>query len=288
MAQTDSATADIDIRKNVVYATHDGVELRGDFYAPKSAAPAPVLVAVHGGGWVAGAREQFAFWGPYLAARGYALFTISYRLAKPGQPTFPQAVQDVLAAVQFVRGEAASLNIDPARIALFGGSAGGHLAALAGLGGRSSLFASAYPQDAHAKVDTTVKAVLGVYGVYDMLAAWQAFNVQSPRENGVTTFLGATPMDNRQVYFDASPISYAVTANKATSVFLAWGDTDDLIDPRQHSEAFLLALKQAGFFARTCVVSGAGHYWASHPIDEENSHTGFLAPRLLRFLAERL
>jgi len=288
MAHTSDAAADLDIRKGLLYATHDGVELRGDFYAPKGGAPAPVLVAVHGGGWVAGAREQFANWGPYLAARGYALFTISYRLAKPGQPTFPRAVQDVLAAIQFVRGEAAGLNVDPTRVALFGGSAGAHLAALAGLGGRSPLFAKAYPQDAYANLSTDVKAVLGIYGVYDLVAAWQAFNIGSPRDNGITTFIGATPMEDRRVYFDASPVSYAIDANKAASVFLAWGDTDDLVDPRQQSEPFLLALKQAGFFARTCVVVGAGHYWASHPIDEPESHTGFLAPRLLRFLAERL
>ena len=67
----------------------------------------------------------------YLAARGYALFAISYRLAKKGQKTFPQAVQDVLAAVQFVRGSAGELKVDPERIGLFGASAGGHLASLA-------------------------------------------------------------------------------------------------------------------------------------------------------------
>jgi hypothetical protein len=47
-------------------------------------------------------------------------------------------------------------------------------------------------------------------------------------------------------------------------------------------------LKQAGFFARTCVLPGAGHYWMNDPIDEATSYTGFMAPRLLRFLAERL
>jgi hypothetical protein len=50
----------------------------------------------------------------------------------------------------------------------------------------------------------------------------------------------------------------------------------------------LLALKQAGFFARTAVVPGAPHYWLSDPIDEPGGFSGFLAPRLVRFLAERL
>ena len=63
----------------------------------------PALVGVHGGGWVQGVRGQFQHWGKYLAARGIALFAISYRLAKPGQKTFPHAVQDVLAGIQFAR-----------------------------------------------------------------------------------------------------------------------------------------------------------------------------------------
>ena len=68
--------------------------------------------------------------------------------AKAGQKTFPHAVQDVLAAIQFVRGNAKDFNIAPDRIGVFGHSAGGNLGALAALGGRSPLFANGYPQDA--------------------------------------------------------------------------------------------------------------------------------------------
>ena len=108
----------------------------------------PALVGVHGGGWVQGARGQFQHWGKYLAARGVALFAISYRFATAKQKTFPHAVQDVLAAIQFVRGNAKDFNIAPDRIGVFGHSAGGNLGALAALGGRSPLFANGYPQDA--------------------------------------------------------------------------------------------------------------------------------------------
>ncbi|MEA2957293.1 MAG: hypothetical protein QOJ58_2793, partial [Alphaproteobacteria bacterium] len=173
----------IETRNGVGYATHDGVALAGDLYLPAGAGPFPALVGVHGGGWQAGARSAFQFWGPYLAARGYALFAISYRLAKKGQKTFPQAVNDVLAAVQFVRGSAGELKIDPERIGLFGASAGGHLASLAALGGAS--FQGAYPNDAHAKVSSKVKALIGVYGVYDLVEMWQRYLLQSPRENNI-------------------------------------------------------------------------------------------------------
>ena len=70
--------------------------------------------------WVQGARNAFQYWGPYLAARGVAMFTISYRLAKTGQKTFPHAVRDVLAAVQYVRGNAKEFRIAEDRIGLIG------------------------------------------------------------------------------------------------------------------------------------------------------------------------
>jgi acetyl esterase/lipase len=286
MTKNLSESVDIDVRKNVVYATHDGVELAGDLYRPTGAGPFPTLVAVHGGGWRVGARSSFQYWGPYLAARGYALYAISYRLAGKGKKTFPQAVNDVCAAVQFVRGEAKALNLDPERIALMGASAGAHLSSLAALSGET--FAKAYPGDKHASVSPKVKALVGVYGVYDLTANWVHFQSQSPAENPTDIFMGTTPMHDRKLYFEASPISYATFASNSVAVFLTWGTEDDLVDRAQQSEAFLLALKQAGFFARTAILQGAPHYWMGDPIDEQGSFTGFLAPRLVRFLAERL
>jgi acetyl esterase/lipase len=106
-----------DLHAALTYATHDGVALQGDLYLPKGSGPFPGLVAVHGGGWQQGARSAFQYWGPYLAARGYGLFAISYRLAKKGAKTFPEAVHDVVAAVQFLRVKAAEFRLDPACLA---------------------------------------------------------------------------------------------------------------------------------------------------------------------------
>ena len=273
------------IHSGIAYANHDGVELAGDLYLPKAAKAAPALVAVHGGGWVAGVRGAYQYWGPYLAARGIAVFAISYRLASKAK-TFPEAVQDVLAGVQFVRGKAAAFGIDPARIGLLGASAGAHLAALAALSGRK--FAGAYPQDAFAAVDTGVKALVGVYGIYDAVAMWTNYQLQGGRDNNFQKFIGAPPMEDRQLYFDASPLSYASFATNGIGVLLVTGTEDDLVDRKTQTDPFQLALKQAGFFVRPCIVPGAPHYWMNDPIDEPGSYSGFLAPRLLRFLAERL
>ncbi len=280
------ASQQIETRTGVSYASHDGVALAGDLYLPAGAGPFPALVAVHGGGWQAGARNAFQFWGPYLAERGYALFAISYRLAKKGQKMFPQAVADVLAGVQFVRGSASDIKVDPARIGLFGASAGAHLASLAALGAET--FKDVYPNDAHAKVDSKVKALVGVYGVYDLVEMWQRYQLQSPRENNIENFMGAAPMDDPRLYFDASPLNYATFANNGIGVLLSVGTEDDLVDRRAQTDAFLLRLKQANFFVRTCIVQGAPHYWLNDPIEEAGSYSGFLAPRLVRFLRERL
>jgi acetyl esterase/lipase len=279
---------EFEIRPGVTYATHDSVALAGDLYLPKGAGPFPALIGVHGGGWVQGVRGQFQHWGKYLAERGYALFAISYRLAKANQKTFPHAVQDVLAAIQHVRGNAKSLNIAADRIGVFGHSAGGNLGALAALGGRSPLFANGYPNDPHAKESTEVKVFAGVYGVYDVAEMWGKYGVQSPKQNNIEWFLGESLADNRKLYFDASPISYAVTANNKVSVHLSVGTEDDLVDRKAHTDAFVLALKQAGFFVRTTILQGAPHYWGSEPFDEPGSYSAFVAPRLVRFLAERL
>jgi acetyl esterase/lipase len=288
MARYEEGPMDIDIRQGIEYARHDGAALLGDLYAPRAAGKYPAIVAVHGGGWQLGTRESYRYWGPYLASRGHVLFAPGYRLSKPGEPSFPGAVHDIRAAVQFVKGRGEAINVDPARVALMGDSAGGHLAALVGLGGDHPSFAGACRDDHYAALSTKVKVVVGVYGVYDLVQQWNHDLAPRLRDSICEKFLGAAPLENRRVYFDASPMSYATSDNNATAFLLSWGTEDDIVDRTTQSEAFLVALKQARFFARTVVMQGAGHFWMSDPIEEAGSITGYLAPRLLRFLAEKL
>jgi len=285
---SDTSKSQTGVAKDIVYATHDGVALTGDLYRPAGEGPFPLIVNVHGGYWRRGSRDTFQYWGPYLAGRGYAGFTISYRLTRPGQKTYPEAVHDVRAAVQFMRARAGELGLDPQRFVLWGNSAGAQLAALVALAGDSAPFAAAYPLDAHAAVSTGVKVLIGTYGIYDLLAQWRHSQLGNPGDNLVESYLGCSPMQDRARYFEASPLSHAVIANNKTAVHLSWGTEDDVVDHRSQSLEFLLALKQANFNVRTCVLHGAPHYWLSDPIEEPMSHSGFLAPRLLRFLAERL
>jgi acetyl esterase/lipase len=272
---------------NVEYAQHDGTKLVGDLYQPKGSARAPAIIAVHGGGWQNGSRAGYRYWGPFLARNGYVVLSIDYRLGKAG--TYPGSVYDVKAAIQFVRAKAETLGVDPDRIGLMGDSAGSHLAALVALAGAEPQFSSGYRDDPNASIPVDVKAVVGFYGVYDMLAQWHHDQIARPRDQIAEKYLGVSPMQNRRIYFESSPISYATIDKKSARFLLIHGTNDDIVDPPSQSEAFWLALNQAGIAVRRIVIPGAGHFWASDPFeDEPGGYGATTAPRLLRFLREAL
>jgi acetyl esterase/lipase len=289
--QPQPQTYEVTTQTGVPFVEHDGVKLAGDLYLPKGRDKAPVVIAVHGGGWQIGNPKFYQHWGSYLAKNGYAVFAVSYRLSKPGAKTFPGAVYDVKSAIQFVRANAAQLGVDPDRIALMGDSAGAHLVSLTALAGDEPLFSSEYRSDPHAASPANVKAVVGFYGVYDMQAQWLHDQIARPRDQITEKFLGVSPMQSRRTYFDASPMSYATVDKRektGTRFLLLHGTHDDIVDPQTQSQAFLVALKQAGFFVRTIVVPGAGHFWSVDPIEEPGSYGAQVAPQMLRFLRDGL
>ena len=106
-----------------------------DLYLPQATVPQPLIVFVHGGGWVggntrhSGALADFPRVLAQLAAEGFAVASVEYRLA--GEAPFPAALQDLRAALRFLKGNAAKYRIDAGKVAVWGGSAGGQLAALA-------------------------------------------------------------------------------------------------------------------------------------------------------------
>ena len=275
------------VRQNVAYGNHDGTSLVGDLYAPKAPGKYPVVIAVHGGGWQGGSKNGYRTWGPYLAARGIALYSIDYRLSKPGQPSYPQAVYDVRAAIQFVKQKGAEFSLDPERIALMGDSAGAHLVSLVGLSGDAAPFNKAYPNDPYASLSTKVSAVVSAYGIYDMVQQWNHDQLTRPRDQITEKFLGKPPMEDRRIYFESSPMSYAVKGDKQPAYFLTWGTMDDIVDPVQ-SEAFLLALKQAQIQAQARPIIGAVHAWIGEPLDDPRSTVSAVLSAIVRFLEGRL
>ena len=144
---------------------------------------------------------------------------------------------------------------------------GAHLSALVALAGEEPVFSTEYRNDPNSSISHTVKAVVGVYGVYDMFRQWEHDQIARPRDQITEKFLGASPMTNRKVFFESSPISYATVDKNSTRFLLVHGTNDDVVDSATQSTAFLAALKQAQFVARTIVIPGAGHFWITDPIE---------------------
>jgi acetyl esterase/lipase len=182
-----------------------------------------------------------------------------------------------------VRAEAAEFGLDGERVGLIGDSAGAHLSALAALAGKEPLFSGDYLTDRHSAISAEVKAVIGFYGVYDMQGHWEHDQVTRPPDQITEKFPGAAPMTSRKLFFEASPLSYVTVDKNSTRFLLIYGREDDIVDPATQSEKFLTALKQAGFYAHTIVVPGAGHFWASEPFDEPGSFDVYSAAKILRF-----
>jgi acetyl esterase/lipase len=283
--QASTSSLAVTVQSDLVFAVHDGVKLLGDFYSPQGRTDAPALVAVHGGGWQVGSKDFYRHWGRHLAAAGIAVFSIDYRLGKSG--VYPGAVYDTKAAVQFLRANAGRLGIDPARIGLIGDSAGAQLASLVALAGED--YTVLHGDDPHAGVSAAVKAVVAFYGVFDMLAQWNHDLASRPRDSITEKFIGVSPLENRRIYFEASPISYATVSHNHIRFLLIHGTEDDIVDSATQSGAFLNALTQAGYFVRRIILPGAGHFWSSDPFEAEPvSYNALAAPRLLRFLETAL
>ncbi len=151
--------------RGVVYHQGEGYRLRLDIYRSgdqSEGEPRPAVIQVHGGGWIAGSRlEQGIPLLNHLASNGWVGFNIDYRLSP--RATLPDHVVDVKRAIAWVRENAEQLGIDPWRICLTGGSAGGHLTALAALTADDGSL-----QPGFEEADTSVAAAVPFYGVYDM------------------------------------------------------------------------------------------------------------------------
>ena len=127
-----------EVRNDVEYGTANGKRLLLDAYVPAGGEDRrPAVVMIHGGGWRMGDKASWADEAQRFAARGWVAFSINYRLDEPS--VFPAEIDDVQAAVRWVRAHAQDYRIDPARIAAVGESAGGHLAAMLATLGSGSL-----------------------------------------------------------------------------------------------------------------------------------------------------
>lgn len=217
--------------KNIEYKNIDSISLQLDLYKRRDLNElAPVLIFIHGGAWRTGKRADYL---PYLidyAKKGYVTATISYRLVK--QATFPAAVQDVSCGVKWIKAHAAEYGIDPERIALVGGSAGGHLAMMIGYGGENAIFNQDCPVGDH-----NVKAIIDLYGPVDLTTPYAISTYQTQ------DFLNTTYDKNPDIYKLASPKTFISSDDPPTLIFQ--GAIDSLV-PVSQSDSLDIWLEKAG------------------------------------------
>lgn len=232
-----------------VFARPDGAELRVDFYAARPVAdgrkPAPCIVVIHGGGWDSGDRAQLAEWNHRWAARGYAVASVSYRLAPKW--IWPAQRDDVLAVIAWLKIHADNLGLDPTRLVLLGRSAGGQLAAAVGYG-------------AH---DPAIRGVVSLYAPHDMRFAWSVSREDDALNsiNLMRQYFGGPPDTPERVARYESASGQLLLNKDSPPTLLIHGVPDTLAWDR-HSERLTMRLEELH----------VPHYylrlpWATHGFD---------------------
>ena len=216
--------------------------LQLDLHVPPGPGPFPVLLWIHGGGWITGSRVWTVDprFHERMVARGYAVADVDYRLAL--EATYPAQQTDIDAAVRWLRHHAAALRIDPARFAALGESAGGQLAAIAGLTGTG---------------DTAIQAVVVWYGPADLTGSRDPFT--SP-----ALLLGGPPAERSAFARFASPLH---NVHPGAPPFLLVHGTADETVPFAEAAAFADALRAQGTRCDLLPVDGAGHVFSGAEVE---------------------
>jgi len=243
-AVPDDVQAEFDVEYSRV-----GERVAMDIFRPKNAAGAqPAVLCIHGGGFRAGSRAGYHALAIKLAQRGYVAATASYRLAPRHQ--FPAAVEDVKAAVRFLRANAKEYGIDADHIGATGGSAGGHLVLMLGLTGDSKAFDGYGPNlDQSAKV----QAVVNYYGPTDFT---KSYGKSVDAHLVLPLWLGGDLDHERKYHQMSSPLNYA---NPLAAPLLSVHGTEDKYVEHAQSVWLTERLQTMGAEAELLTLPGAGH-----------------------------
>jgi acetyl esterase/lipase len=234
--------------RNVAYVPNGHERQVLDLYVPEKAeGRLPLIVWVHGGGWLSGNKEGCP--ALFLTAKGYAVASINYRLSQ--HAVFPAQIEDCKAAIRWLRANAAKYHLDPDHIGAWGGSAGGHLVALLGT---TNLRKELEGKDGNLDQSSGVQCVVDFFGPSDFVHWDPEFN------KGVNEMIGKllggpAPMHPEEAR-KASPIQYV--GKDAVPFLILHGDKDNIV-PLSQSESLADALKKAGKEAQLVVLKGSGH-----------------------------
>lgn len=254
----------VEAYRDITYTSIGGRQLQLDLYLParRGSKPGPALVPaivfVHGGGWRTGVRANFAPMAIRMAQRGYAAATVSYRLS-PEAP-YPAAIHDVKAAVRWMRTHARRHGIDPARIAVGGGSAGGQIAALVGV---TNGIASFDPGASAGGVSSAVQAIVNIDGLSDFTseAARKYEDDPAKQPSSAGAWFGGRYAEKAALWREASPTFY-VNATTPPILFVGSGQARFAVG----REEMIAKMDAAGVASRVVLFPETPHsFWLFDP-----------------------
>jgi acetyl esterase/lipase len=247
---------DYDVDANIVYRVANNYEAKLDVYKPEAKTPTPVVMLIHGGGWVVGTKENYSLGAlPYLQM-GLAVVNVEYRLAKVSPA--PAAVGDCLCALHWIGRNAKKYNFDLSKIVVTGGSAGGHLALTTAMIPSSAGFDNGCADEDDEPWTgpgisnrPKVTAVVNWFGITDVLAMLHG---PEARAYAISWFDSLANRDD--LAKQLSPVNYV--RPDVPPILTIHGDADKLVPYAQavrlHDE-----LSKAGVHNQLYTIAGGGH-----------------------------
>ena len=242
--------------RDVAYVGGGHERQKLDLFVPEKGENLPLVVWIHGGGWVGGSKENPPALG--FTRSGYAVASINYRFSQ--HAVYPAQIEDCKAAIRWLRANAAKHRINPDKIGVWGASAGGHLVALLGTTGDVKEF----DKGENLGQSSRVQAVCDVFGPTDFLEYYNYANAKlvapsvlpDDANSLLVRLVGGKLSEKKDVVAKANPITYVT---KGDAPFLIMHGDKDLLVPLHQSEILEKALKKADVPVTLYVEKGSGH-----------------------------
>ena len=252
---------------DLAYADNDNPRQKLDLFLPKKRngdKPLPVLVFIHGGGWKAGSKADGARTiAPYVASGDYAGVSVGYRLTNEAQ--WPAQIHDCKAAIRWIRGHAKEHGLDPAHIAVWGTSAGGHLVSILGTSGDVPELEGRL--GSNTTQSSRVSCVVNFFGPEDFVTmATQPSTVdRTTQDYPEALLIGGRVQDQQEAAKRASPVTYI---SKDDPPFLTAHGTKDPLVPFAQATELHEGLKKVGVSSTLITMKSGGHGFASPVLDQ--------------------
>ncbi|MDE0326547.1 MAG: alpha/beta hydrolase [Candidatus Poribacteria bacterium] len=257
-AESTKVPEGVKVYRDIAYVADGHERQKLDLYVPETGENLPLIIWIHGGAWRGGDKKNYIR-REYLKA-GYAGASLNYRLSQ--HAIFPAQIEDVKAAVRWLRANAETYRLDPNRFAAWGSSAGGHLVAMLGTAGDVDKF----EVGENLEVSSRVQAVVDYFGPTDFLQmdaqSLPDGLVHDAPDSPESQLVGGPIQEHKYRVAKANPITYV--SEDDSPFLIIHGDRDKLV-PYQQSVLLKDSLEKAGVPVTFYKVEGGGHGWFRDP-----------------------